>query len=29
MLQDTGKMKIQYLMNPMFDLFEILQAVWS
>ena len=27
MLQDTEKMKVQYLMNLLFDLFEILQAV--
>ena len=29
MLQDTGKMKVQYLMSLLFDLFEILQAVRS
>ena len=32
MLQDTEKMKVQYLMNllfDLFDLFEILQAVRS
>ena len=29
MLQDIEKMKVQYLMNLMFDLFEILQAVRS
>ena len=27
MLQDIEKMKVQYLMNLSFDLFEILQAV--
>ena len=27
MLQDIEKMKVQYLMNLLFDLFEILQAV--
>ena len=27
MLQDIGKMKVQYLMSLLFDLFEILQAV--
>ena len=27
MLQDIGKMKMQYLMSLLFDLFEILQAV--
>ena len=29
MLQDIGKMKVQYLMSLLFDLFEILQAVRS
>ena len=29
MLQDTEKMKVQYLINLLFDLFEILQAVRS
>ena len=29
MLQDIGKMKVQYLMSLFFDLFEILQAVKS
>ena len=29
MLQDIEKMKVQYLMNLLFDLFEILQAVRS
>ena len=29
MLQDIEKMKVQYLMNPLFDLFETLQAVRS
>ena len=29
MLEDIGKMKMQYLMNLLFDLFEILQAVRS
>ena len=29
MLQDIGKMKVQYLMRLLFDLFEILQAVRS
>ena len=29
MLQDIGKMKVQYLMSFLFDLFEILQAVRS
>ena len=29
MLQDIEKMKAQYLMNLLFDLFEILQAVRS
>ena len=27
MLQDIGKMNVQYLMSLLFDLFEILQAV--
>ena len=27
MLQDLEKMKVQYLMSLLFDLFEILQAV--
>ena len=27
MLQNIGKMKVQYLMSLLFDLFEILQAV--
>ena len=27
MLQDIQKMKVQYLMNLLFDLFEILQAI--
>ena len=27
MLQDNGKMKMQCLRNPLFDLFETLQAV--
>ena len=29
MLQDIRKMKVQYLMSLLFDLFEILQAVRS
>ena len=29
MLQDIGKMKVQYLMSLLFALFEILQAVRS
>ena len=29
MLQDIGKMKVQYLMSLLFDLFEIWQAVRS
>ena len=29
MLQDIEKMKVQYLMNLLFDLFEILQAVFK
>ena len=29
MLEDIEKMKVQYLMNLLFDLFEILQAVRS
>ena len=29
MLQDIEKMKVQYLMSLLFDLFEILQAVRS
>ena len=29
MLQDIEKMKLQYLMNLLFDLFEILQTVRS
>ena len=29
MLEDIGKMKVQYLMSLLFDLFEILQAVRS
>ena len=29
MLQDIEKTKVQYLMNLLFDLFEILQAVRS
>ena len=29
MLQDIGKMKVQYLISLLFDLFEILQAVRS
>ena len=29
MLQDIKKMKVQYLMSLLFDLFEILQAVGS
>ena len=29
MLQDTEKLKVQYLMNLLFDLFEISQAVRS
>ena len=29
MLQDIEKMKVQYLMSLLFDLFEILQAVGS
>ena len=29
MLQDIGKMKVQYLMSLLFDLLEILQAVRS
>ena len=29
MLQDTEKMKVQYLMSFLFDLFGILQAVRS
>ena len=29
MLQDIEKMKVQYLMNILSDLFEILQAVRS
>ena len=29
MLQDTEKMKVQYLMSLLFDLFKILQAVRS
>ena len=29
MLQDTEKMKVQYLMSLLFDLFEILQALRS
>ena len=29
MLQDIEKMKVRYLMNLLFDLFEILQAVRS
>ena len=27
MLQDNEKLKVQYLRSPLFDLFEILQAV--
>ena len=29
MLQDIGKMKVEYLIRVLFDLFEILQAVRS
>ena len=29
MLEDIGKMKVQYLMSLLFDLFESLQAVRS
>ena len=29
MLQDNEKMKVQYLISLLFDLFEILQAVGS